>query len=46
MHCGENRQEDMVDMVEKWNKLGFIKPVKKDNVTFFLEKERNLRVPR
>ena len=33
---------DMVDMVDKWNKLGFIKLVKKDNVTFFLEKERNL----
>lgn len=30
------------DIVDKWNKLGFIKPVKKDNVTFFLEKERNL----
>lgn len=30
------------DMVDKWNKLGFIKPVKKDNMFFFLEKERNL----
>jgi hypothetical protein len=33
---------DMIDMVDKWSKLGFIKPIKKDNVTIFLEKERNL----
>ena len=36
------REVNSSDIVDKWNKLGFIKPVKKDNVTFFLEKERNL----
>ncbi len=30
------------DIVDKWSKLGFIKPIKKDNMAFFLEKERNL----
>ena len=29
-------------MVDKWNKLGFVKPIKKDNMTFFVEEERNL----
>jgi hypothetical protein len=31
-----------MDMVDKWNKLGFVKPIEKDNETFFLEGERNL----
>ena len=30
------------EMVDKWNKLGFVKPLKKENVTFFVEMERNL----
>jgi len=29
------------DIVDKWSKLGFVKPIEKDNTTFFLEKERN-----
>ena len=28
------------DIVEKWSKLGFVKPIERDNVTLFVEKER------
>ena len=27
-----------VDMVDKWSKLGFVKPIEKDNMTFFVER--------
>jgi hypothetical protein len=30
------------DMVDKWDKLGFIKPLEINKVTYFVEKERNL----
>ena len=30
------------DIVDKWNKLGFIKPIEKDKVIYFVEKERNM----
>ena len=32
------------DIVDKWNKLGFVKPIEKDNTTFFLEKERKYKI--
>jgi len=33
---------DYIDMVNKWSKLGFVKPVNINGKTFFLETERNL----